>query len=106
MKYIVIKVTDHIAVGPMIQEIPIIFPDLLVHSEVSKAIIRMIRSEVPDGRRREVETISAGFFSSLDIGKDKVYCHGLSESLGGLKSRPLEDSTLISTFDYLHGVKW
>ena len=105
MKYIILKVTDF-AQGKtdsdLVREIPFIFPDNCVHSEVAKYMSRMLRMERPDGRLRDVEPVAAGFIHSLAIG-EKGACHGESETLK-LKSRGDQDAALISTFDYLHGI--
>jgi len=105
MKYVVLAVTDHGRSGESVRHVPIIFPDLLVHSEVSSAIARTLRTDAwENGIRREVKPLSAGFLSSTVISAGKPFCHGKSESLN-LPSRPVEDSALISTYDYLHGIQ-
>lgn len=105
MKYVVLAVTDHSGIGEMTRHVPIIFPDMLTHSEVAKAITRTLRAEVPDGRMRDIQPVSAGFLSSLVISDGKKpICHGFSESMN-LASRPVEDSALIATYDYLHGIQ-
>lgn len=90
MKYIVLKV-EH---GGVVREVPIIFPEFLVHANVSAALLEHC-SELKDGT-----PIAAGEFSSLDIDAD---CHGKSISLK-VESRRLVDSQLINMYDYNHGV--
>jgi hypothetical protein len=105
MKYIVLRVTDHATKAneeDLVREIPFIFPDNCVHSEVAKYMTNMLRRKRPDGRMRDIEPVSAGFMHSLSIG-EKGACHGESETLK-LKSRGDQDAALISTFDYLHGL--
>jgi hypothetical protein len=104
MKYIIIHVTDIGSDGGRVErEVPMIFPDLLVHKEVADFTMRLLRREQPDGRMRVVKPVAAGFLSSMAIGHpDRQVCHGESESLG-LKSRP-QDSKLIHLFDYAHGI--
>lgn len=106
MKYIVLEVTDHHAKAaePSVREIPVLFPDVLVHAEVYEAIRRILRRQRTDGRQREIKAASAGFLSSLEVGGEGC-CHGKSESLGDLPSRGPVDDVLISTYDYLHGIK-
>jgi len=97
MKYIVIKVDQ----GRIVREIPIIFPDDLVHKEVLDAV-RTMRgfSSVP--------CVSAGFVSSLDVGLHPVRdgyinCYDGSASVG-VNSRGAVDALLISEMDYSHGI--
>lgn len=104
MKYVVIEVKDHARLGSnadIVREVPIIFPDFLVHADVEQAIHRVLRRERPDGRMRELTTVSAGFCSSLNL---KANCHGESESIG-VESRPAEDTRLIQGMDYHHGIQ-
>jgi len=85
MKYIVLRVQD--------QELPVIFPEQMIHSLVAEALSKMpsMAGAVP---------VSAGQLSSLDIGSG---CHGNSTTLG-LSSRGVQDDQLIQMMDYLHGI--
>jgi len=106
MKYIVLRVTDHSSKdrqSDFVRELPFIFPDNCVHSEVAKYMTNMLLNERPEDRLREVEAVSGGFINSLVIGGGKSSCYGESESMK-LKSRGDQDAALISTFDYLHGI--
>lgn len=89
MKYIVLEVTH----GGSTRELPVIFPELLVHANVAKALATMRGLE-------NAKPISAGFLSSMDV---SPACHGASESLE-LKSRGKVDDNLIMMHDYLHGI--
>lgn len=105
MKYIILKVTDYAdntTEPDLVREIPFIFPDICIHSDVAEYMTRMLRRERPDGRLREIEAVSAGFIHSMSIG-GKGACNGKSETLN-LNSRGDQDTALISTFDYLHGI--
>jgi hypothetical protein len=80
MKYIMFQTKDG-------RKIPIIFPNLMVHSQVASKLNDLI----PDA-----EVISAGEISL------KVYkCYGHSTTLKvGVKKG---DATLIHEYDYFHG---
>lgn len=107
MKYIVIRITDHATrdgMEDMQREVPFVFPLCCTHSEVARYMRRMLRDEQPDGRMREIEVVSAGFISSMAVGDGKNQCHGKSESLGDLPSRPGVDDKLLHMHDYLHGI--
>ena len=84
MKYIVFRTKD----GR--QEIPIIFPNHLVHLEVAKAMSKIVGTS---------RIVAAGEFSSLEI---EANCHGKSSTIG-VKSRGKEDERLIAAFDYVFG---
>lgn len=101
MKYVVLEVKDETRSGLLIREVPFIFPDALVHADVEYWMTRLLRKERPDGRLRQITTVSAGFLSSIDL---DVTCHGESQSIG-TESRGDEDSELIRTMDYSHGVR-
>lgn len=85
MKYIVFRTID----GR--QEIPIIFPNILVHIEVAQALAKLVKTS---------RVVAAGEFSSLDIDAN---CHGKSTTIG-IKSREDEDDSLISNYDYHFGM--
>lgn len=93
MKYVVLEVTSK----EVTREIPIIFPESLVHLEVATVVAVLLN----DNGKKDVRPVSAGFISCIDF-KD-INCHGESTSLG-LKSRRDEDNRLISMMDYLHGI--
>lgn len=106
MKYVVLQVTDHAARAgedDMVRELPIIFPEALVHKDMADAVGRVLRRERPDGRMREVVPVAGGFIHSMNVGS-KGGCNGKSESLG-LASRGEQDDVLIACMDYLHGLK-
>lgn len=86
MKYIMMKSQ----IGGITRKIPIIFPDILVHQDVAEAIRRL-----PQMRMSEPD--SAGFIQMHNIS-----CHGESETLH-ITAKD-EDSDIISTMDYLHGI--
>lgn len=88
MKYIVIKRKLDASLD---QELPVVFPNHFVHSEVFKALLRM-----PDLRR--AIAISAGEFCPLS-----GECSGKSETLS-LKSRGIVDTRLIRMHDYTSGM--
>ena len=79
----------------MVREVPVIFPNSLVHKDMADTLIRMCPGF--EGGK----AVSGGFLSSTGLCQDPV--HGESESLK-LKSRP-EDTDLILMHDYLHGIK-
>lgn len=85
MKYIVFK-QQHESGGTLL--VPIVFPDMLVHSMVAEALLAgPLKDFVPD---------SAGFLSSLSVDAN---CHGESESLK-LKANPERDIPLLKMADY------
>lgn len=89
MKYIVMRaeVNDEMAL-----ELPIIFPDILVHADVAKCVGWMMQEQF----KAPVKAISAGFLNSIEF--DGI-CYGKSESLG-LSSRGSVDEKLIKMCDY------
>lgn len=78
MKYIMVETSDG-------QKLPFVFSENLVHSEFAKAALQSVR----DHRRVACRVVSAGFvgFTAESVG---VTCIGESESLGCLKSNPLD----------------
>jgi hypothetical protein len=92
MKYVVLKVVNK----GIERGIPIVFPDLLIHSEVAKQMQHMMLIS----HSMETEVVSAGFLSLFGT---KPECSGNSESLG-IKSRGEQDDQLITMYDYFHGV--
>lgn len=93
MKYIVLQTEN----GDIQKELPIIFPDELVHSEVYKALVR---SSDPNSDLIITGCVSAGSINSFDI---NPRCHGESTSLK-IKSREETDDELIKMMDYFHGI--
>lgn len=100
MKYIVIQMADRHGNA---RELPIIFPNSLTHAVVAEAIQL---SEDLKGQNSKV--VAAGEISSMCIANSGLgpdpFCHGKSESLGGIASRGSEDDALIYMHDYNHGI--
>lgn len=92
MKYIMLrrKYSDG-----LIQEIPIVFPSMLVHADVAVAIRDALYKYWPD-----IEIVRAG---ELGFICETGWTSGKSESLG-LESDP-EDCNIILGHDYFHGIK-
>lgn len=92
MKYIVMqrKISDD-----MIREVPIIFPNELVHAHVAKALLNLPGN--PYGFLNKVA--AAG-----DVTLDGAFCGGRSETLK-IGSREAEDDRLIFGVEYGFGVK-
>jgi hypothetical protein len=104
-KYIVFDVGE--------REVPVIFPDSMVHSFMADAVKdyfvheakAMARAkgdvEVHSARiRAAVKPVAAG---SIELGMQGTVCHGKSDTLG-LASRD-EDTSLVCWFPYNHGIK-
>ncbi|WP_048795427.1 MULTISPECIES: hypothetical protein [Serratia] len=87
MKYIMLRTSGNIP-----RDIPIIFPDQLVHDDVAQAIKGM--SE--DYRFADAAIVSAGFC------RVAVACSGKSETCG-VGSRDCDDD-VINTYDYTLGL--
>lgn len=83
MKYIII-VRD-LGRGTLVAY-PILFPNMLVHADVAKNMLR--------GELRGCKVDSAGFLSCIDH-----TCYGRSESLN-IDSKPERDSNIIQMLDY------
>lgn len=78
---------------------PVIFPNHLVHSEVSEAILAMgVLGAGPGKDGFGWKAVSAGEYDVM-TGE----CSGKSETLG-LKSRPEEDKYIIKMNDYGGGM--
>lgn len=99
MKYIVLRTTN----GDIVRDIPFIFPNHLVHADVAEALADMLIRKYASGSPATVQAISAGEISSLEIAGDTHSCDGESTTLH-LKSRGEEDSRMINTYDYYHGI--
>ena len=84
--------------GGIVRELPIIFPDFIVHADMADAVVRLLRREhkIPDAR-----PVSAGFTSSLYVAEPGSM-HGVSESLN-LYARP-GDGAHTAGMDYSHGI--
>ena len=93
MKYIVFECSDEER-GTLLH-IPVIFPHLLVHSEVAE-LISCLRVDPTNTMRFWMHPVpvSAGFISGSK-------CYGMSESLG-LKSHP-DDTAICSNFESHNG---
>lgn len=91
MKYVVIGVT--MEAGNKL-ELPIIFPDILVHKEVAEQMRRVMRKTF--SKMQSAEAVSAGFCNSAGLEPD---CHGKSDSIG-MPSRGRVDDALIMMSDY------
>ena len=92
MKYIVLKTE----VNGLVQKVPIIFPNFMVHMFVAKYVAGLlIREHKHDP---EITVSSAG---SIELGE--VFCSGESETCK-VKSDP-EDAELIKYFEYTQGIE-
>jgi hypothetical protein len=101
MKYIVLEVTDWTGTGrnKQARELPVIFPEAMIHSEVAHALALMLNAERPG--KRTVKAVSAGNINSMDL--MQIECCGKSETLG-LQSRGIVDDQLMRMLDYSHGI--
>lgn len=98
MKYIILRLE-----GKITREVPVIFPNLLVHADVASAITNMIQADTDTSTSTSTSTsitgirvVSAGFCDTA------VGCHGRSESLN-ITSRDIDDA-VINTVDYTFGL--
>lgn len=91
MKYIVIGM-EH--TNGMKIEIPIMFPEVLVHVEVAQAIKELLQNQFKSSK---IAPISGGFINSADC--TDIDCCRESTSLK-LKSRGELDTVLIKMSDY------
>jgi hypothetical protein len=89
MKYIMLKLEDQC------KNIPVIFPDILVHAHVAAAITRTLEMQGIRG----AEVISAG---SIDIVANGA--GGESETLS-IESRGERDVDVINQYPYSHGIE-
>lgn len=89
MKYIIFQSK----VGMITRELPVIFPDALIHKEIADAI-------VAHNADLKLRPIAAGQCNSLEM---LCQCYGESTTLG-MRSRGNIDSKLIAAMDYLHGI--
>lgn len=93
MKYIMIEVRPDLK--DCIINIPVIFPDMLVHKLIADQIKAMM---VMEHGWSNIKTVSAGFIRMSDL-----KCYGKSETLN-LDSRPEEDTAIIQTYDLMKGL--
>lgn len=87
MKYVMLETADG-------QKLPILFPEALVHRDVSDVMGRLVdRTMGPKalGRRRTLPS-SAGFVGFTG----PVAVHGKSETLGDMQSKPLDAARIIA----------
>lgn len=98
MKYIVVAVTYKVRNGEEVVtesvELPIVFPDKLVHADMSEGAI--LAARLGTERWESTKIVGAGF---ITFGADGVSCYGKSESLG-VKSREKVDRDLITKTFY------
>jgi hypothetical protein len=84
MKYVMLETADG-------QKLPIIFPESLNHIDVADVVGRLVdRSLKLTGKRRTLPC-SAGF-----VGLQNVTVTGESDSLGGMKSTPLDAARIMA----------
>lgn len=93
MKYIVLEAET--SKGGVQREIPFIFPDHLVHSEMVHGLKTAL---IAQGFKDNAKVISAGFYNQMTGSAS-----GDSDSLG-VASRGEEDSRLILMADYGVGI--
>lgn len=91
MKYIVLacRMTNDATL-----ELPVVFPNNLVHREVADALVPCVQKHFPG---KAVTVVSAGEISSTVFGSDM--CHGRSDTLN-MNSRGAEDDALLMMNDY------
>jgi hypothetical protein len=89
VKYIIFRTT----VAGAAREVPVMFPQELVHRQVALRLERLIR-EIGDG---DCAVVAAG-----TVRVDSVVCTERSETLN-VDSRGSKDKRLIESFDLLHG---
>ncbi|HAT1683685.1 TPA: hypothetical protein I8Y21_004441 [Klebsiella oxytoca] len=90
MKYIILRLD-----GKLPRDVPVIFPELLVHADVAKAMTTMIKEDSDNIHITDIRVVSAGFCNTA------VECHGRSESLN-IGSRDTDD-VIINTLGLLFG---
>ncbi|EAU0298116.1 hypothetical protein A6858_25205 [Salmonella enterica] len=91
MKYIILRLN-----GKIPREVPVIFPDLLVHADVARTMTAMIKEDSSNTHITDVRVVSAGFCNTA------VECHGKSDTLD-ITSRDIDDA-IINTWDYTFGI--
>ncbi len=93
MKYIVLKTKTR---NGIVQKVPIIFPNFLVHQDVAKYLAGLL-IKLHD-REDNITVASAG---EIDLGR--VYCYGKSETCK-VGSSP-DDNEMIEMYKYLNGIE-
>lgn len=91
MKYIVLKTENMIG-----RELPIIFPSILVHSDVAE----LMQTHISMTTRTKTKVVSAG---EINLFGGEVLCSGKSTTLN-ISSRKDIDEELIKMYNYFHGV--
>lgn len=94
-KYIVFEIETPSRIK---MELPVIFPDKLVHADVAEALHRVLRKTFHHAMSKP---LSAGAISMVRI---PFGTEGESKTLK-LKSRTEDDDVLIESFEYSHGIK-
>ncbi len=89
MKYIMIEVTE-----PVLQLIPIIFPDILVHKMMARVVIGILH------RNHDFSGCSVRSAGTINIATG--HCYGGSEALGVTAHN--DDARIIATYQYTHGI--
>lgn len=90
LKYIMLE----LKIGQVVSHLPIIFPNLMVHSEVAKYIQQMLF----DVHKFDTKVHSAG-----EVTIECISCHGGSSTLNKDADLTLDRET-IDMFDYFHGI--
>lgn len=83
----------------LVRNIPLVFPDLLVHADMAKYLERALHRHAREENYTNIKMVSAGFISMTDQGWK---CYGKSESLR-LASRSI-DAQIISEWDADRGL--
>lgn len=94
MKYIMMRIDGQVA-----RELPIIFPDEMVHSYMLEAV-RSMRCQLENRIFRPYALATAVSAGEITVNGN---CFGGSETLG-VKSRGNVDSNIVNTFDYMKGM--
>ncbi len=95
MKYVVVEVEIK---NDMVLEVPVIFPNHLIHKDMADALIEVLRKGFP---KALIQPVSAGDINSAEINAN---CYGNSTSLH-LSAREGEDKILIQANDYGAGFR-
>lgn len=89
-------VNINVRLGEFSFDVPIMFPDKLVHADVAAVMVAVVRRSFPGAK--SVEVVSAGELGCLEVDGT----HGGSSTLH-VGSRP-DDERMINSYDYAHGV--
>lgn len=87
MKYVMFEIKH----GSLTRRVPIIFPNELVHAEISMYVRKMLK----DVHGWDAKTVSAG---DVNFAMD-CHCSGSSETLG-ISAQPDIDNNVINMNDY------